>query len=189
MEQPKDSERYTWQEYRRWPEGERWELIDGAAYSMSPSPSWKHQRISKNLIVEIGGYLKDKPCEVFGAPIDVKLSDEALDINPTVFQPDLLVLCDKSKLTEEGYIQGAPDIVIEIISPTSITRDEGRKKDIYELYGVREYWIVHPGDEYIAVYTLEDGKYGKPQYHSSKQDTILRTPVLEGFSLDLAGIF
>jgi len=121
---PVDNEKFTWKDYLSWPENEKWELIDGIAYNMSPSPPWQHQQISMNITLKIGTFLDSKPCRLFAAPTDVKFSDKNQDIGPTVFQPDL---------------------VIEIISTGTLKQDEVRKKAVYEPYGVKEYWIVHPG--------------------------------------------
>ena len=116
----------------------RWELIDGAAYAMSPAPKTNHQRLSFFIALEIGKYLEGRSCEAFSAPFDVRLADD------TVVQPDLSVICDKSKIDEKGC-SGAPDLVVEILSDSTAYKDETEKRLLYERVGVREYWIINPG--------------------------------------------
>jgi len=149
---------FTYRDYASWPAGERWELIDGVAYDMCAAPSRRHQGISVVLSMHFSNYFKGKPCEFYHAPFDVVLPDESSDdwresIN--VVQPDLVVICDKSKLTVEGCL-GAPDLVVEIISPYTSKKDIKEKFDLYEREGVREYWIVYPGDRAVQVFALTD---------------------------------
>ena len=113
MAVPKENERYNWQDYLSWPEDERWELIDGVAYSMSPAPARNHQKIVVELSRQVANFLIDAECEVFVAPFDVKLSSEIEEEAATVVQPDLLVCCDSEKLTDQG-MSGAPEIAVEI---------------------------------------------------------------------------
>ncbi|MFW5828534.1 MAG: Uma2 family endonuclease [Alkalispirochaeta sp.] len=150
---------YSYYDYLSWPEGERVELIDGTPYAMSPAPRREHQRIVSALNGQMYHALRDTPCEVYPAPFDVKLSPDEDDHRPTVVQPDLTIICDPDKLTEQG-ITGAPDLVIEIVSPDSGFHDRGRKFDLYRDSGVREYWIVDPDERVIEVYQQEtDGSY------------------------------
>jgi hypothetical protein len=110
------AERYRYRDYLSWPEGERVELIEGVPYAMSPAPRREHQRLVSELNRQLANALHDAPCEVYPAPFDVKLSREEEDERPTVVQPDLTVVCDPAKLTEQG-VTGAPDLVVEIVSP------------------------------------------------------------------------
>ncbi|MEX1365467.1 MAG: Uma2 family endonuclease [Nannocystaceae bacterium] len=151
------AERFTYADVLRWPPDERWELHDGVAVSMSPAPSTSHQRVVAELLRQIANFLVDRPCEVFTAPFDVRLADR--DVPPqevrTVVQPDLVVLCDPERLDERGY-QGGPDWVIEVLSPSTSARDQITKLAYYEAYGVRQYWLVHPVDRLVTVYSRDD---------------------------------
>jgi len=145
---------FTYRDYVSWPADERWELIDGVAYDMCAAPSRRHQGISGAMYVNFAQYFKGKPCKVYDAPFDVVLPDKDSDDwrdSVNVVQPDLVVICDKSKLTDEGCL-GAPDLVVEIISPYTSKKDIKEKYDLYEREGVREYWIVYPGDRAVQVF-------------------------------------
>lgn len=165
MAPPKTSDsRFTYADYLKWPDGERWELIDGEAYAMSPAPTISHQTIAGQLFRQIDEALDGAPCRALIAPVDVLLpaSDEADDRTATVVQPDILVVCDPEKITERN-IRGAPDWIIEVLSPASARHDHLTKRALYERAGVREYWLVHPVDRVLTVYTLKDGHYGGPE--------------------------
>ena len=152
---------YTYADYQQWPEGERWELIDGEAYAMSPAPTRTHQAVVVELVRQIANFLEGKPCQVFVAPFDVRLPErnEADDQIETVVQPDIVVVCDESKLDEKGC-RGAPDWIIEVLSPSTASKDHVRKKSLYERHGVREYWLVHPTDHVLTRYRLEGKAFG-----------------------------
>lgn len=138
----KPDERYTIEDWQKWPEGERWELIEGAPYAMSPSPRTAHQGAAYDLGRNLGNFLEGKPCTPFMAPLDV-FFEESEERSGTVVQPDVIVVCDRSKIGEDG-IHGAPDFVAEVLSDATANKDLGVKKSLYERAGVREYWIVHP---------------------------------------------
>ncbi len=154
---------WTYADYLTWPDDERWEVIDGVAYAMSPAPGRRHQELSGELFLQFAFHLKGKPCKIFAAPFDVRLTDRTGltdDKVETVVQPDLLVVCDRSILDERGC-NGAPDLVIEILSPSSAAHDLKTKYDLYQRSGVKEYWIIHPAEQTLLVYRLSaDGKYG-----------------------------
>ncbi|MDE7266790.1 MAG: Uma2 family endonuclease [Lachnospiraceae bacterium] len=152
MDALKQEEVYTIKDIYALPDGERAELIDGKIYYMAP-PSWKHQRISGYLYNEIYNYIKENKgeCEVLAAPFAVFLNDD--DIN--YVEPDISVICDSSKLDEKGC-HGAPDWIIEIVSPSSKPRDYMTKLFKYRTAGVREYWIVDPAKQMISVYAFEN---------------------------------
>ncbi len=151
----KTTKRYSYADYLTWPDDTRWELIDGAAYAMVPAPTTRHQSVQLNLAGLLLSYFRGKPCKPFIAPVDVKLSDS------DVLQPDLLVVCDPQKI-EEKAIVGAPDLVIEILSPSTETRDRRDKKAVYEIYRVAEYWLVSPNG-FVEQYVLgANAKYGAP---------------------------
>lgn len=135
----KNTQPFTWQDYQTWPGDERWEIIDGVAYAMSPAPTTKHQKIVGNLFGHLFQRLKGKPCTPFIAPTDVRLSD--LD----VVQPDILVVCDPAKITP-SHIEGAPDVVVEVLSPATAARDQREKRALYQQAGVQEYVLIHPTD-------------------------------------------
>ena len=191
MSQPaaKNEKRYTYGDYLGWPEGERWELIEGAPYDMTPAPSIEHQRISGEFFRQISTFLLDKDCEVFAAPFDVRLPEgqEADDEIITVVQPDIAVICDPARLDARGC-RGAPDFVIEILSPATAAKDQIQKVALYEKHGVKEYWTGHPSDRLITVRLLEaDGKYGIPKIHEAKG--LLPVNTLPGLEIDLDLVF
>jgi Uma2 family endonuclease len=155
---------FTYADYCTWPEGERWELIDGAAWAMSPAPTNTHQLIVGELFRQIATFFRGKPCRPFVAPFDVRLpkgdnADHAVD---TVVQPDISVVCDPAKLKDNHGCLGAPDWVIEVVSPGSALRDQKVKRALYERHGVPEYWLIHPIDRSIAIYRLDAGGYAQP---------------------------
>jgi Uma2 family endonuclease len=149
---------YTFADYLSWQFSEMVELIKGKIYKMTPAPLLLHQKISMHLSAEIFYFLKKKKCSVFAAPFDVYLPIEKTSGKPTVVQPDICVICDQSKIDNQGCI-GAPDMIVEILSPSTAHKDLKEKFDVYESSGVKEYWIVSPGDKIIDVFLLENEKY------------------------------
>ena len=174
--------RYTYDDYCSWDDDERWELIDGVPYAMA-APAIPHQRTSGRIYVQIGSFLHKKTCEVFHAPTDVRLNADTLD--NTVVQPDLLVVCDRSKIDNKGII-GAPDLIIEILSPSSTSHDMIEKFMLYLNVNVREYWIVDPIKGNVIVNILNDGAYVSKAYDKT---AVVPVSVLEGLSIDLAEVF
>ena len=156
MQAMREEKRYTYSDYCAWDDDERWELIDGIPYAMSPAPSRRHQRILLELAGQIREYLKDKTCELYIAPFDVRLSADGYD--DTVVQPDIIVVCDESKLDEKGCV-GAPDLIIEVLSPSTSARDRVTKLNKYLQAGVREYWIVDPESKSVSTHILKDEEY------------------------------
>jgi len=159
----RDHAHHTYGEYRRWPEGVRYELIDGAAYLMAPAPDLAHQQIAGEIFRQLSNALKDAACQAFIAPVDVRLPKavEADDAVDTVLQPDVLVVSDPSKLDRRG-VRGAPDLIVEVLSPSTASHDQVLKRRVYERAGVREYWLVHPTDRVLTVYRLTESGYGRP---------------------------
>lgn len=154
--------RYTYSDYCSWPEDERWELIDGEAFDMTPTPTRLHQEISVNLLGFLWTFFNGKVCQVYHAPFDVRLpkNDETDDQIDTVVQPDILVVCDPKKLDDKGC-RGAPDFIIEILSSSTSSKDQIRKRRLYERHGVKEYWLLHPLDRIVMVYRLGSaGRFG-----------------------------
>ncbi|MEF8714045.1 MAG: Uma2 family endonuclease [Accumulibacter sp.] len=159
----RDDQRHTYGEYLAWPEEARYELIDGIAYAMGPAPLRQHQRVVLEIARQIAAAVDGGPCEVNVAPFDVRLprGNEGDDLIDTVVQPDIVVVCDRSKLDDRGC-RGAPDWLVEVLSPSSAGHDQVRKLFLYERHGVLEYWLVHPADQVVTVYRLENGSYGRP---------------------------
>jgi Uma2 family endonuclease len=186
----KDDRAYRYGEYRTWSDDERWELIDGVAYDMSLAPSTAHQAIVVWLIQALGPVLGKGGCRVFTAPFDVLLPDtpgQPDDEVLNVVQPDLAVICDPSKLRPFGCV-GAPDWVIEILSPSTSRRDLAEKHALYERHGVREYWVIDPGNRYIHVYVPgENRKYPKPGLHVGA--ATVKSTVCLGFEIKLEELF
>ena len=149
----KEKEIFTYNDYLTWPDEERWEIIDGIAYAMSPAPKPYHQRISHTISGLFFVALTGKPCRTYAAPTDVVFSEK------DVVQPDVFVVCDPKKITDDN-IQGAPDLIIEILSPSTADKDRTVKKDLYARNGVKEYLIVDPHYQCVYRYILgSDGKY------------------------------
>lgn len=172
---------YTYAEYKKWPEGARFELIDGTIFDMSAAPGMTHQKVSGRFSRVIANFLEDKSCQVFAAPFDVFFPEEgeSEEQTKTILQPDLSIICDESKLSEKGCT-GAPDVIIEIISPSTASHDQIAKLRLYEKYGVREYWIVHPIDRIVWKYVLEKGVYKKPELYDHNGTPAFNTfPELE----------
>jgi len=179
----KYDKRYTYSDYINWDDDEkRWELIDGVPYSMS-APNRRHQEISGNLYEQIRNFLKGKPCKVYYAPFDVRLNADTLD--DTVVQPDLLIVCDHSILNDAGCA-GAPDMVVEILSPSTSRYDRTLKFNTYLKAGIREYWIIDPETKTLAVHLLKDGYYIT---HAYTNEAIVNVNVLDGCTIHLIDVF
>jgi Uma2 family endonuclease len=160
---PDFNKRYTYADYLTWMDDVRRELYDGFIKLMTPAPSRNHQKISTQLTRILSNFLLHKTCEVYHAPSDVRFPKDKTKQSDqqvyTVLQPDLYIVCDLSKLDDKGCL-GAPDLIIEIVSPKSSKRDLKDKFEIYQQHGVREYWIVNPNDENVNVFVLDEkGKY------------------------------
>lgn len=173
-------ERYTYSEYLTWNDGNRCEIIDGEIWDMTPAPLLKHQRISRNLFYRLTAFLEGKTCETFDAPTDVVLDGE------NVVQPDILVVCDRSKLTD-ACIMGAPELIVEILSPSTGLKDRREKKSLYERFGVREYILVDPANEIVERFTLTDGIYGSPDVFGWNES--MRLALFPELELNLWEIF
>ncbi|MBC7448344.1 MAG: Uma2 family endonuclease [Hymenobacteraceae bacterium] len=152
---------YSYADYLKWRFDEAVELFRGKIQRMSPAPSMGHQLISQNLELLLGLHLRGQPCRMFHAPFDVRLPKHPGDPDSrvtTVVQPDIFVVCDPSKFDRRGC-NGAPDWIMEILSPGNTRRDLRDKYRLYEEHGVTEYWIISPGDRNITVFTLQNGQY------------------------------
>ncbi|MDP2783126.1 MAG: Uma2 family endonuclease [Sulfurimicrobium sp.] len=178
----RDTACHTYGDYLTWPEDARYELIDGFAYLMAPAPTPRHQDIAGAIFVQLYNKLGDSPCRVLIAPVDVVLpqADETDEQANTVVQPDVLVVCDPGKIGEKR-VRGAPDMVVEVLSPSTAGHDMVLKRRIYEQAGVREYWLIHPTDRVLTVYRLEDREFGKPDVQELKGET--NVAVLPGVTI------
>lgn len=175
----------TYEDYALIPDdGRRHEIIDGEEY-VSPSPSTPHQRVVVNLIFYLRSYVAQHDVgEVFAAPLDVLLSDT------NIVQPDVLFVSDEraSIVTERG-IEGAPDLIVEVLSEGNRRHDEVRKRKLYARFGVPEYWIADPALETIKVYRLTDGDYERTAELSAEAGDTLTTPLLPDVAVALNEVF
>lgn len=163
---------YTYADYLKFDFDHMVELIKGQLFKMSPAPHPDHQKVSLGFTLSLGTYLEKKSCQLFHAPFDVILPIEnrKLESANTVVQPDLCVICDVDKITDAGCV-GAPDLVIEILSPSTAKKDMTDKYEIYEQSGVKEYWTISVRNKLVQVFLLDKGRYGRPQIYNDK-DTI-----------------
>lgn len=181
---------YTYADYLSWSAEERWELIHGTPYAMSPAPDRQHQEISRNLLIVFGNYLKNKKCQVYAAPFDVRLpqANETEKTTSTVIQPDITIVCSPDKLDRKGC-KGAPDLIVEILSPSTASHDVIRKRKLYEANGVLEYWIVDPAHQITARFCLNEelSEYRAPDYFA--KDDIISPIIFPELQIDLQEIF
>ncbi len=178
LAQPAD--RFTWTDYRSWPDDERWELIDGLAHAMSAAPSIKHQDVVGRLFSRMEQQLRGRPCRPFVAPTDVKFSES------DVVQPDILVVCDPGKITP-SHIEGAPDLIVEVLSPGTAAKDLRDKKALYERAGVGEYLVVDPLEQYAIGFLLGADGYDKGVVFAAAE--AIRLTLLETVEIPLWEVF
>jgi Uma2 family endonuclease len=178
----KEQPYYTYADYLEWDENERYEIIDGEAYMMA-TPSRIHQEISMALSTAIHNFLKDKPCKVYAAPFSVRLFPAADKSDDTVVEPDIAVVCDPAKLDDRGC-NGPPDLIIEILSPSTTRYDRIVKFNKYREAGVREYWIVDPEEQVVFAQVLKNGEYMAAIYEET-----VPSAALPGCEVDLKTIF
>ncbi|TAN47054.1 MAG: Uma2 family endonuclease [Methylococcaceae bacterium] len=173
--------RYTFEDYQRWPEDQRWEIIGGVAFNMCPAPSTRHQTVTGNFFSHLRVKLSGRRCRVFIAPTDVKFSDT------DVVQPDVLVVCDPAKITP-SHVEGAPDLVVEVLSPSTSAKDLREKKALYQRYGVREYLVIDPLENFVQRFLLgDDGGYAGAEIFAPQDTVRLVTPA--GLEIALWEIF
>lgn len=176
-------DKWTYSDYAQLPPELRCEIINGKLV-MEPAPLYGHQKVSRNLEFELIAYIRGKVKGiVLNAPMDVVLD------NTHVFQPDLLFISEKNKhlVANQKAVQGAPDMVVEVLSPGTLVYDRVKKKAFYEKFGVEEYWIVDPQNQSIEVYTLEQGLY--ELYSSAELKGPAKSKVIEGFTVEAEEIF
>lgn len=177
---------YSYEDYLNWDDEYKYQILDGIAY-MSAAPSRRHQEIQVELLRQISNYLLGKDCKVYGSPFDVRFGDSELDKNiMNVVQPDIAIVCDKSKLDDRGCL-GAPDWIIEIVSPSTASIDYIKKLKLYEEQKVKEYWIVHPIDRIVIIYKLQNNKYERPEIFSD--EGFINAGIFSDFSIQLEEVF
>ena len=178
--------KWTYKDYKNWElkPGERVELIHGIVYAMS-APNTFHQQISMILSYSLFDFFKGKTCKPFAAPYDVRLFYKEDESDTTVVQPDLIVVCDPEKIGKEGC-RGAPDLVIEILSPSNTVAEMIRKKNLYLKAGVQEFWIIDPEEKQIEINILKDGHYS---VHFLTGNETLKSFKFPGFELPLDVLF
>ncbi len=184
------NKRYTYTDYLTWFDDIRRELIDGFIKLMLPAPLDIHQAISSNLHGLLWNYFRKKKCKVKHAPYDVRFpenGDTADNKTYTVVQPDLCVICDLTKIDRRGCI-GAPDFIIEILSDYNPEHDVNTKFNLYQKHGVREYWIVHPNDQTVNVFVLDN--HGKYQFGGLyAKGTTVKVNIFDDLYIDLSEVF
>lgn len=176
----KEKTHYSWEDYKNFPGTGRWEIIAGEIFDMAPAPSVGHQRITRELTRKLSDFFDKKKCEVLTSPIDVKLSDD------DIVQPDLLIVCEKEKI-KDTHIEGAPTVMIEIISKSSHSQDRFRKALLYAKFGVKEYWIVTPEPPLVELFSLDGDSYRLINVYDDSG--ILKSPSFEGLEIKLKDIF
>lgn len=177
---------YTYSDYLLWQFSERVELIKGFIRKMSPAPSRKHQTISQNLNWKIYSFFENRPCSVFVAPFDVRLPIKSSKKDTTVVQPDLCIICDENKLDDKGC-NGAPDLIVEILSPNNSKHDVDTKFNLYQESGVKEYWMVEPEERIVLVYTLRNEEYIGLKPFSEGQ--IIKSPLFSEMQITVDEVF
>ncbi|MCI8440372.1 MAG: Uma2 family endonuclease [Oscillospiraceae bacterium] len=185
---PARHERYTFADVLTWDEGEHIEIINGEAFMMA-TPSSRHQEISMELARQLANFLEGKQCRVYPAPFGVRLfereGDRPEDVN-TMVEPDISVVCDRSKIDKHGC-KGAPDMIIEILSPSTRRHDRLVKLNLYQQAGVREYWIVDPDNQSVLVFTL--GGHVLEIREDYGREDVAKVNVLEGCFIELSKVF
>jgi Uma2 family endonuclease len=181
-----EKDHHTYADYKAWEldQGERYELIGGEAYAMS-APNDFHQAIVAELIYQFHHFLRGKPCKVRPSPYDVRLFFKEDESDDTVVQPDLSVICDEKKRGYEGG-RGAPDLIVEVLSPSNTSEEYVRKFNLYLEAGVREYWVVAPESKTVQVFVLENNAYKGTVYNST---ATVSSEVLAGLSVTLTDVF
>lgn len=189
VEEPDSSLEYSYADYLKWKFEERVELIKGRIMKMT-APNRKHQDVSREMMYCLTSFLKNKTCKAYNAPFNVRLPRKSKSTNEeiiTVVQPDVCVICDAAKLDDKGCI-GAPDLVIEILSPGNSKKEIRLKYEVYEEAGVKEYWIVNPVEENVAVLVLNiSGKFEGARLYAT--DDIIYSKAVEGLAVNLSDIF
>lgn len=187
MPLPKSGQKYSYADYLTWNEQERWEILDGIAY-MQAAPSRLHQEILLEILNQIANYLKGKPCKVYPAPFCVRLDADKNDYDvKNIVEPDITIVCNSSKLDERGC-KGSPDMIVEILSPSTAKKDKIDKFNKYEKVGVKEYWVVEPDQKLVSVFILQDsGRYGRTEMYTHEDK--IKVSIFSNFEVDLKPVF
>ena len=189
MPLPVKQERFTFADYLTWDKDERMEIIGGEVFMMA-TPSRIHQKISMELSRQLANYLEGKTCEVYPAPFSVRLFEQngncPEDVD-TVVEPDISVICAQSKLDNYGC-KGAPDMIIEILSPSSLRHDRLVKLRLYQRAGVREYWIADPQNRSVMVF-LPDNSGSLRLHEDYGRNDVAKVNVLDGCFIELSKVF
>lgn len=182
MSTPSTGKRYTYKDYLQIDDEKRYEVMEGGLI-MVPAPLTIHQRISRNIEVILCNFVKEKRVgEVLYAPTDVVLSEDV------VVQPDILFISkERLNIIEEAAIMGSPDLIVEVVSPFSASYDTVEKRNVYEKYRVKEYWLVFPHEKAIEVLALENGIYR--EFSKARRTGVIRSKILDGLAIDLRDIF
>ena len=188
MALPVEKEKYTFADILAWDGSERAELIDGDLYMMAP-PSRIHQKVGFEIGRQLGNFLEGKKCEVYPAPFGVRLfekNEDSPENVDTMVEPDISIICDKNKLDRHGC-KGAPDMVIEVLSPSSLRHDRFVKLKLYQRAGVQEYWVVEPETKTVQVYALENGILQPCAFYGPEEAA--RVNILNGCFIELRKVF
>ncbi len=180
---------YSYADYLTWQLEEVVELIKGKVFKKdAAAPNRIHQRISAKLLTWLYVFLENNPCQVYDAPFDVRFPNVSKADHKIhdVVQPDICVICDTEKLDERGCI-GAPDLIVEILSPSNSKTELKHKFELYESNGVQEYWIIHSETQDLLIYSLTNGKYVPSLLFTSGD--VVESKVIKGFKLDLEEFF
>ena len=180
---------YTYEDYLKFTDDEVVEIIDGRIFAMAPAPSRMHQELITEILYELSSYIKSNngSCKVYPAPFDVVLKnvDEDIKHSRNIVQPDISVICDKSKLTDKGCT-GSPDMIVEVISPFNPGNDYIKKLSLYEEYKVKEYWIVNSMQKSILVYSLDGDVYGAPSFYTFNDE--IKVGIFENLKIDFKSL-
>ncbi|KJR48107.1 hypothetical protein UF75_1460 [Desulfosporosinus sp. I2] len=184
-----EEKKYTYADYLTYPEDERWEIFDGVPL-MQAAPAPIHQEILMELSKQIAVYLTGKTCKIYPAPFCVRLPEgyEKDDKEvKNIVEPDISIICDKFKIDEMGC-NGAPDMIIEIISPSSIKKDRFLKFNMYEKAGVKEYWIVEPDQKLVSVFLLQtNGRFSRPEMYTDEDS--INVSIFPDLVINLSTVF
>jgi len=179
---------YTYADYLAWQFKDRVELIKGKLFKMSPAPNLDHQIVSSNLIDIISLYFSNKNCKWLHAPFDVRFPSTDSEVTDTVVQPDLCIVCDLKKLDKQGC-NGAPDLVVEILSPGNTQKEMNDKFRLYESAFVKEYWLAHPQEKWLTIYNLDSNNKFVGSKPFTPQDGVIQSILFKDLSIDLNKVF
>jgi Uma2 family endonuclease len=176
----------TYADYLTWPDEPRYEIIEGIPYLLA-APSRQHQRIVTQLMGELYTFLKGKSCEVYTAPFDVRLSSSEDNEEYQVIQSDISVICDTGKLDDKGC-KGAPDLIVEVLSPSTWKRDRIEKMNQYQKYGVSEYLLIYPNEKIVEQYIIDEtGNYATPSIYNEKD--VFHSHIFPDFTMEMNYVF